>query len=94
MHRYAEVVKNGCGYEKKHKTNKTPPSSIFVGYHNPRAPTTLKVGSDSSCSPSSTSVNNDGSMYWRGENEMQVGFCGGVILQHAEGIGGMLRGRW
>ena len=70
----------GCGYEKWGKTNKF------------RAPTTLKTGSSGRVAPTSFYVLNDGTKYYRGENELiDVGIRD--ISQRSKGIGGMLRVR-
>ena len=70
----------GCGYEKWGKTNKF------------RAPTTLKIGSSGRIAPTSFYILNDGTEYYRGENELiDVGIRD--ISQRSKGIGGMLRVR-
>ena len=69
----------GCGYAKWSKTNN-------------KAPTTLKIGSSSRIAPSSFYELNDGTTYYRGENELiDVGIRD--ICQRSKGIGGMLRAR-
>ena len=71
---------SGCGYEKWEKTNKL------------KAPTTLKTGSCGRIAPTSFYVLNDGTEYYRGENELvDVGIRD--ISQRSKGIGGMLRVR-
>ena len=70
----------GCGYAKWGKTNKF------------KAPTTLKIGSSGRIAPSSFYQLNDGTTYYRGENELiDVGIRD--ICQRSKGIGGMLRAR-
>ena len=69
----------GCGYAKWSKTNN-------------KAPTTLKIGSSGRIAPSSFYQLNDGTTYYRGENELiDVGIRD--ICQRSKGIGGMLRSR-
>ena len=71
---------SGCGYAKLNKTNKF------------KAPTTFKIGSSSRNAPTSYYELNDGSRYYRGENELiDVGIRD--ICQRSKGIGGMLRSR-
>ena len=70
---------SGCGYAKWNKTNN-------------KAPTTFKIGSSSRIAPTSFYELNDGSRYYRGENELiDVGIRD--ICQRSKGIGGMLRSR-
>merc|ERR1712082_59672 len=70
---------SGCGYVKWNKTNN-------------KAPTTFKIGSSSRNAPTSYYELNDGSRYYRGENELiDVGIRD--ICQRSKGIGGMLRSR-
>ena len=69
----------GSGYAKWSKTNN-------------KAPTTLKIGSSGRIAPSSFYQLNDGTTYYRGENELvDVGIRD--ICQRSKGIGGMLRAR-
>ena len=68
----------GYGYEKWEKTNKF------------RAPTTLKTGSSGRIAPTSFYVLNDGTKYYRGENEL-INVWIRDISQRSKGIGGMLR---
>ena len=57
-----------------------------------KAPTTLKIGSSGRIAPTSFYVLNDGTKYYRGENELiDVGIRD--ISQRSKGIGGMLRAR-
>merc|ERR1712082_229996 len=70
---------SGCGYAKLNKTNN-------------KAPTTFKIGSSSRIAPTSFYELNDGSRYYRGENELiDVGIRD--ICQRSKGIGGILRSR-
>ena len=72
-------ARSGCGYAKLDKTNN-------------KAPTTFKIGSSSRIAPTSFYELNDGSRYYRGENELiDVGIRD--ICQRSKGIGGMLRSR-
>ena len=72
-------ARSGCGYAKLDKTNN-------------KAPTTFKIGSSSRIAPTSFYELNDGTTYYRGENELiDVGIRD--ICQRSKGIGGMLRSR-
>ena len=81
-------------YKKKKPSNSNMDATSGCGYKTNKfkAPTTLKIGSSGRIAPTSFYVLNDGTEYYRGENELvDVGIRD--ICQRSKGIGGMLRAR-